>query len=236
MCTVSFVNTGEKVIITSNRDEKTSREIAIPPQTYMVNNRKIIFPRDPKAGGTWFAVKEDNSIGVLLNGAEKKHIPNPPYSKSRGLVLLDIISNDDPLSYWDTANLENIEPFTIVLYLENKLYQMRWNGTLKELKELNAEQNHIWASSTLYSEEIQGKRKELFSEFLNNTKNPDKESLLQFHQFTEKDDTHNGLVINRQGILKTVSITQFVLCKNKVNVYYKDLMSGSEKTKTVVTL
>lgn len=236
MCTVSYIKTEDKVIITSNRDEKVTRGAAIAPQTYMVNNHKIIFPRDPKAGGTWFAVKDDDTIGVLLNGADKKHPHNPPYAKSRGLVLLDIISNDSPVEYWNTIDLENIEPFTIVLYDNEKLYQMRWDGTNKNTIELNAEQSYIWASATLYSEEIQAKRKNLFSEFLNNTKNPDKDSILDFHLFTEGNDKENGLVIDRYGILKTVSVTQFVQHKNKVDVYYKDLMSGSEKTKTVVTL
>ncbi|KAF2517563.1 NRDE family protein [Flavobacterium salilacus subsp. salilacus] len=236
MCTVSFINTGDKVIITSNRDETIARGIALPPQTYMVNNYKIIFPRDPKAGGTWFAVKENDTIGVLLNGADKKHTHNPPYAKSRGLILLDIISTDSPIEYWNTASLDNIEPFTIVSYSNNKLHQMRWDGNNKNLIELNPEQNHIWASATLYSAEVQKKRKELFSEFLNNTKNADKKSILQFHQFTEENDKENGLVINRHGILKTVSITQAIFHKNKIDVYYKDLISGSEKTKTVVTL
>lgn len=236
MCTVSFVNTGNTVIITSNRDEKIARKAAIPPQTYMVNNRKLLFPRDPQAGGTWFAVKEDNTIGVLLNGADTSHTPTPPYSKSRGLVLLDIVGNEKPVAFWADADLSNIEPFTVVLYNKNSLYQLRWNGSAKSLKKLDTAQNYIWASATLYSETIQAKRKDLFNAFLVNKGTPEKEDVLKFHQFTESDDKENGLVINRSDILKTVSITQFVQHKNKVNLYYKDLTSGTEKTKTVVTI
>ncbi|OIQ22493.1 MAG: hypothetical protein BM557_00455 [Flavobacterium sp. MedPE-SWcel] len=236
MCTVSFVNAGGKIIITSNRDEKISREAAIPPQAYMVNNRKVIFPRDPKAGGTWFAIKEDNTTAVLLNGAEESHTPTPPYSKSRGIILLDIIGSEKPIEYWNTIEFNNIEPFTIVLYSNERLYQLRWDSNNKSQKELDSSQNHIWASATLYSKEIQVKRKELFFDFLNTKILPVNDNILEFHQFTESEDIENGLVINRNGVLKTVSITQFVHHKNKVNLYYKDLMSGSEKTKTVVTI
>lgn len=71
MCTVSFVATNDKIIITSNRDEKTVRPSAIPPRNYTVNGKKLIFPKDPKAGGTWFVANADGTILVLLNGADE---------------------------------------------------------------------------------------------------------------------------------------------------------------------
>ncbi len=58
MCTVSFVKTADSIIITSNRDEKIIRPSAIPPKSYRVNNQNLIYPKDPKAGGTWFATNE----------------------------------------------------------------------------------------------------------------------------------------------------------------------------------
>ncbi|MGA9639098.1 NRDE family protein, partial [Flavobacterium sp.] len=69
MCTVSFVKIGEKVIITSNRDESVVRLNAIHPKNYTVNNKNVIYPKDPKAGGTWYVVDEKGTIIVLLNGA-----------------------------------------------------------------------------------------------------------------------------------------------------------------------
>ena len=92
MCTVSFVPTKNGVCITSNRDEKVSRKKAISPQKTTINNKVITFPKDPQAGGTWFA-HDDKNVIVLLNGAEEKHISKGNYRKSRGLIVLDLISS-----------------------------------------------------------------------------------------------------------------------------------------------
>ena len=120
MCTVTFIPTKEGCIITSNRDEKIAREKAIPPQSYEINTKKIIFPKDQKAGGTWIAHTEDKIV-VLLNGAQEKHVVKPSYRKSRGVIALEIIASSNSLSYWNNLNLIDIEPFTIVFFEENQL-------------------------------------------------------------------------------------------------------------------
>lgn len=99
MCTVSFVATNDKIIITSNRDEKTVRPSAIPPRNYTVNGKNIIFPKDPKVGGTWFVANADGAILVLLNGADEKHEMQLSYRKSRGLIVLDMISSFSPKNF-----------------------------------------------------------------------------------------------------------------------------------------
>src|SRR6478672_10980817 len=123
MCTVSFVNANGKIIITSNRDEKTLRPGAIEPKNYLINNRKIIFPKDKKAGGTWYAVNENSTILVLLNGAEERHQLKSHYRKSRGLIVLDLISSKSVVQTWKFIGLENIEPFTLVVFEDERLYQ-----------------------------------------------------------------------------------------------------------------
>ena len=62
MCTVTYIPTPEGCIITSNRDEKITRERALSPQEYLIDGKKIIFPKDPKAGGTWVAHNETKII------------------------------------------------------------------------------------------------------------------------------------------------------------------------------
>ena len=68
MCTVSFISTGDQYVITSNRDEHISRPLALQPQEETIGSVKVLFPRDPKAGGTWFALNEKGAVAVLLNG------------------------------------------------------------------------------------------------------------------------------------------------------------------------
>ena len=73
MCTVSFVSVNGHIIITSNRDENIQRPTAAAPDFEMQGQKKIIFPKDAKAGGTWFAACSNGAVAVLLNGAFEKH-------------------------------------------------------------------------------------------------------------------------------------------------------------------
>ena len=236
MCTVSFVNANGKIIITSNRDEKTLRPNAIEPKNYLINNKKIIFPKDKKAGGTWFAIDEHSTIIVLLNGAEEKHLLKESYRKSRGLIVLDLISSKSAIQAWKFIDLENIEPFTIVLFENQKLYQLRWDETQKSTIELDTTQSHIWSSSTLYPREISEKRANWFYTFLDAKPEVNEEELFNFHRYTEEGNTEHGLVINRNETLKTVSITQTVIEKNKVEIHYNDLIAERDFSNTFISV
>lgn len=236
MCTVSFVANNGKIFITSNRDEQILRESAIEPKNYLVNDKNIIFPKDRKAGGTWYALNEDGVIIVLLNGAEEKHQVKPSYRKSRGLIVLDLISSNSPILEWEIIDLNDIEPFTIILFQQNRLYQLRWNELKKEKNELSIEENYIWSSSTLYSSEIRNERAKWFYSFLEKSSKIDGIGLLNFHRYTESQNDDYGLIINRNDFLKTVSITQTVIELNKIEIHYIDLLEQKDFSKTLITI
>lgn len=240
MCTVSFVSSNGKTIITSNRDEKVIRPSAIEPKNYLVNNKNIIFPKDPKAGGTWFAVDELGTIAVLLNGANEKHKLEPHYRKSRGLIVLDIIGKPSPRDFWQEISLENIEPFTLVLFQDNELFQLRWDGSDKECISLDTKKNHVWSSVTLYPKDIRENRTDWFHSFLSQSSGTNtivsETEMLHFHRHTENDNTENGLVINRNDELKTLSITQSVTEMNKVAILHHDLIANKDFETTFIII
>ncbi len=215
-------------MITSNRDEKVLRPNAIEPRNYLINNKNIIFPKDAKAGGTWFAVDENGTILVLLNGANEKHQVQSPYRKSRGLIVLDIISSTSPKDFWQEINLQKIEPFTLVLYQYQELFQLRWDGIQKETTALDITKNHIWSSATLYPKEIRENRAHWFHTFLDSNSMVSEKEMYHFHRYTKEENQENGLVINRNNEMKTLSITQSVIEKNKVAILYYDLIAQKE--------
>lgn len=234
MCTVSFVKTGQKVIITSNRDEAVVRPSAIAPKNYVVNGKNIIFPKDPRAGGTWYAVGDKGTIVVLLNGANEKHIIGNSYRKSRGLIVLDVISADSPRDFWDDLDLDNIEPFTLVLFQNEALYQLRWDGVQKETVSLSANEKHIWSSATLYSDIVRQEREGLFNRFLEGKEQVSELDMYQFHRYADQDNHESGLVINLNDVLKTLSITQAVAEQNKVVLKHYDLIANQEETTSFI--
>jgi Transport and Golgi organisation 2 len=228
MCTVSFINNNGVVIITSNRDEKVIRPVAVSPRNYYHNDKNIMYPKDPKAGGTWFAVDEYGTVLVLLNGAIIKHDPIFPYRKSRGLIALDIISNDSPKDFWEEIDLEEIEPFTLVLYQKSRLYELIWDGFVKRMKQLPGSQNYIWSSVTLYTDEAVRERSLWFAKFLRNKTKIAASEMFDFHRYTGRDDSENGLIINRENTIKTLSITQVIIEQNSGVMRYCDLVKAKD--------
>ncbi|MGH2665561.1 NRDE family protein [Flavobacterium sp.] len=236
MCTVSFVNSNGKYIITSNRDEKVLRPKAIEPRNYLIHHKNVFFPKDSKAGGTWYAVDENANVIVLLNGAKEKHVPKECYRKSRGLIVLDLIGSDLILKYWHSIDLDAIEPFTLVVFENLMLFQLRWDGENKETIQLDETKSHIWSSATLYPLEIRERRASWFFAFFETKVTVSEAEMMNFHRYTEEGNSENGLVINRNEVLKTLSITQTIVEKNKVVLHHLDLIQEKQFTNSFIVV
>lgn len=232
MCTVSYVSHVGPVIITSNRDENIRRQTASAPVFETINHKKIIFPKDAKAGGTWFAASQDGVVAVLLNGAFSKHTPMPPYRKSRGLVVLETISSAKPFDFITQMDLQGIEPFTLILYQQGQLIELRWDGNKKHERELDTSGNYIWSSATLYSDEVIQHRKNLFDRFITNEEKPTAGRIQEFHSNSHQDD-ENGFVINRPTGMKTFSITQAIIQPGKIDFRHTDLLKNQAFEETM---
>jgi transport and Golgi organization protein 2 len=222
MCTVTFIPVNNKIFITSNRDEKRWRKQAVAPTGYKMQTGDIFFPKDTDAGGSWFAVHENGNAVIFLNGGWMKHISKPPYNKSRGLILLDLIDSHNPYQKFLSSNFINIEPFTAIIFCMQKLYECRWDGKEKTYHHLQENVPHIWSSVTLYDDDVIAKRKKWFEEWLKKNPEPLQEDILWFHQFTGDGDKHNDLMIDRDGITFTVSITSLESDTDAARLKYLD--------------
>jgi len=189
---------------------------------------KILFPKDGKAGGTWIALHNNGNAMVLLNGAKEKHHHNPPYKKSRGLVFLDIFDASFPSMHFKKTNLDNIEPFTLVIWDKNQLFEAIWDGKNACIEEIDPTLPYIWSSVTLYDKEVREKREEWFNIWLEESSSRTIESILDFHRFGGEGDEQIDLRMNRNGLLKTVSITGIELTTEKSVMYYNDMLTGVE--------
>jgi uncharacterized protein with NRDE domain len=222
MCTVSFYKNKTETIITSNRDEHHSRAKALPPQVYQTENYQLIYCKDAQANGTWMVLRNDSAVIVLLNGAFERHQLNPPYRKSRGLVLLDIIDEEDCLQKYKNYDLTNIEPFTLVIYHNKLLHECIWNGDEKFVTEKSAEEKHIWSSVTLYDKEFRSKKSDLFQQLLQIKDELSSNDILEFHH--SKQDLENGFIINRNQQLLTFSVTQIILSETENTFSHHDII------------
>lgn len=231
MCTVTFIPGARGICLVSNRDEKKFRSDALPPAQYVVDGVRILYPRDADAGGTWIALHENGNAIVFLNGGVEAHIPKPPYKRSRGLVLLDMISKEKPTEFFGQLDLQDIEPFTAVVWERMHLFECIWDGTHKHLNNKDREQCHIWSSVTLYDSATRNKREQWFSEWLAECAAPTLDQILDFHQFTGDGDSHNDLMMNRNGEVFTVSITGVEIFEDSGVMEYLD-MKNMERSYT----
>lgn len=228
MCTVSYLPLPHGFIITSNRDEIVSRA-AEPPKNYIIHNQKIYFPKDPLANGTWIASSEKFTL-CLLNGAFVKHTRKPPYRLSRGLVLLDFFQFNSAEDYAANYNFNGVENFTLLIKsnLYSDFHELRWDGIKVHLKKLDNLSAQIWASCTLYTDEVIMHRRQWFQNWLSVNIEDKQNDIINFHRFAGDGDEKNDVVMKRENNLQTVSITSITKSNEGVRMQYIDIIDNNE--------
>jgi len=237
MCTVTLVKNNLKgFILTSNRDEAIGRK-TLPLDFYEINGKQLLFPKDQVAGGTWISVSEQQTMICLLNGGYKNHEKQHHYRHSRGVVVTDILSEDNLWEAMKMYNCENLEPFTLVgvdWNLGISFYELVWDGKKKHTRVLDANETHIWSSSTLYTEEMKQKRKDWLSGFKLNNELTAK-NIIKFHKTGGIGNAYYDLQIKR-GDLQTRSITQVAVNDVEVKMRYEDLVINEVFEKSIETV
>ncbi|TDO29020.1 NRDE family protein [Sediminibacterium goheungense] len=228
MCTVTFLPLGDKVLLTSNRDEKVIRKRAILPSIARYGETQILFPKDAQAGGTWIGVSEKGTAMVLLNGGFIKHEPAAAYRRSRGLIFLDILSQTSAFAAFKKINLIGIEPFTLIIWENASLHECRWSGEEKYIREMDTTQPHIWSSVTLYAPDIIQKREHWFRNWLIRYPQPSVTDIRNFHLFGGEGDCENDICMNRDNTMATVSVTSIECESSQAIMLYEDLINQEQ--------
>lgn len=232
MCTVTYLPVPQGFVLTHNRDEAPSRS-----QHGLSRTRNgMLFPKDAKAGGAWIAAAKDGRTACLLNGAFVKHRHEPPYRRSRGLVLLDFFEWPQPDDFFEHYDLASIEPFTFLFFRPDQVVELRWDGTRRHLSKLSPQHPHFWCSATLYPPDMQRRREDVFRAWLEKHRSVTGKRLpaavLDLHLKGSVGDPSNDFVINREGRVRTVSVTQVVRRTERVRMTFCDLLSGAREAKS----
>jgi len=233
MCTVTYIPLGNsKFIFTSNRDEAPNRKTLFP-EVYTVNNTRVLFPKDELAGGTWIGLSEKNRLLCLLNGGFTLHERKAEYRMSRGIVVKDILTCSDAFTSLENYNLENIEPFTLIVIdwsSEFVFIELVWDGQQKHLRQL-PNQPILWSSSTLFSEPMKRERQNWFKSYLE-TNDLSQDSISKFHKTAGENNLQYGIIMDR-GFVKTTSITQIEKLNAQVKMHFEDLQLNQNVTKVI---
>ena len=223
MCTVTFFpKPCGGFVLSSSRDECPERKIS-GVEHRQNSSVRVVFPQDSLAGGTWIAADSNGQVLCLLNGAFSGHVRTPPYRKSRGLIVLELLESTDIPSRFKEYDLEGIEPFTLIWAGQGILWEFCWDGVQRGMRRRDPSVKHIWSSPTLYDHEARIRREGWLEEWFNVPGAYTREAILKFHQEAGKGDAHDGLVIHRDGTVRTVSISQFVVERGAYGFYYFEL-------------
>jgi hypothetical protein len=229
MCTVTYLPTGEgRYILTSNRDEWPGRPTSQPIRHPGPNGTTLLYPTDGMAGGSWIAVADSGAAACLLNGAFDRHTRNPPYRRSRGLVLVDAFAYESFEEFVEEYNFTDIEPFTLLFIKDSNINELRWDGNQTHYRQPEPTQPHIWASTTLYTPEFIAKRAVWFEEWLLAHTTYEPQAIMDFHHTGGEGNKYNDIVMNREGLVRTVSITCVMRSDERFKMIYEDLLNGGK--------
>src|SRR5690625_1856143 len=165
MCTATYIPVSQKdFVLTFNRDESPGRETLFP-DFYEEGGKRLLYPKDAVAGGTWIGISDNQRMVCLMNGAFEAHVRKPSYRKSRGLVVKDFLIFEDLDSELENYDLKGVEPFRSLVIDwrdELKLTELVWDE--EKLHRLDRNQKPcIWSSSPLYPKDLREKRRTWFS-------------------------------------------------------------------------
>jgi len=227
MCTVSIVPLPDMTVCSFNRDEQPARNASDLLVSKKSGDKWVVFSRDTTHGGPWFCADNKGNICMLFNGAFANHQRKETKHKSRGLVLLEIISAQDPLICFKESEFQSVEPYSVISVSKDGLLRLTWDGKQKYITPLDKHQPYIFSSATLYTNHVVRERKKWFMNFLDaNNQLPAPEKIFGFHREYQESDSENGLVIKRPNGISTLSISQAILYQDKTVFLHHDIVSG----------
>jgi len=222
MCTIVFIpTTKDGFVLAHNRDESPTRKRALPPQNVAINDVSVLAPIDGSKQGTWIFSNNKRTV-LLFNGALVKHQHRPPYNRSRGKIVFEVLDFDNHDQFLEDVDLTGVEPFTQILinHKQMKIDELVWDGHEK-LHTVLAWSPFIRSSSTLYNAEVKKIKEAQFRNWLNENR---AEDVMQFMQ--NKD--FEVPIILESSLVKTISTTLVNYENGATTMRYFDYLSETE--------
>lgn len=148
MCTVSFVPNRYGFYLAMNRDEKRSRETALPPSIVDLAACRAIFPRE-REGGTWIAANDASVCIALINWHRIKRKPRG-LALTRAMVVETLagkLSSEEIHSAIKKLPLRELRPFRLIAVVPSEQSVTQWRWDLRHL----TTRKHLWEKQHWFS-------------------------------------------------------------------------------------
>jgi hypothetical protein len=158
--------------------------MATPPSIDRRGEVRFLAPRDTEAGGTWIAVTERGLCLALLNGQVASPIAAERPYRSRGDLILDLLSvagADHAMTRLSDLDLPAVRPFRLLAIDRCGPVRMaRWEEGVLEIAP-RLESAPPLTSSSFATEEVCGHRIRLYHESFPDGTEPTDAKLLAYH-------------------------------------------------------
>ena len=151
MCTLTVVTRDNGYSLAMNRDERLTRNDAVPPAKVHLPGAIAVYPRD-SIGGTWVAVNDRGVALALLNWNDVAQ-PTTEKTRSCGAVIPNLIGCSSSMEVRITLeglDLNGVWPFRLVGVFpsEQVISEWNWNRDARETHSHEWKPRH-WFSSSL---------------------------------------------------------------------------------------
>ena len=228
MSTVTYLPYKDKIFLTCNRDDRPQRSGAAAPTVLKFESGKILCPQNSD-GSTWIGIHNNGNAMVMLHGAFAPHIRKDNYRADKETVFLDIFDSENPVKKFHETDLQDIEPFSLILWLKQNgtLWEMRWDEYEKFVTSQPADMPHMWSSVTLFDQSMIEKRRKYFDDWRLAQESISGDSIRWFHEHGGEGFERMNLTLNN-GATHTLSITGVEISEDRSVMYYHDLVSGEQ--------
>ncbi len=185
MCTLTWLRRADGFEIFFNRDEKKLRAPERPPEAFERDGVRFLAPRDGQDLGTWIGVNDRSLAVALLNRYVPDAGPVREAFRSRGLLVMDLLSalhRSEVGERLAETELERYRPFSILAAdLAGRARLFEWTGYRLEETE-DPDGLMPLASSSFDQALARVHRRQLYADLVaKRGAPPDEQALLDFH-------------------------------------------------------
>jgi hypothetical protein len=148
---------------------------------------------------------------------------------------LDFYRFNDVATFRDQYDFNDIEPFTLLIRNFHgtatgvgrpRFDELRWDGEKVHHIPLSPEMPAIWSSVTLYSDEVISQRSQWFEQWLAGQPEFTIGSAVHFHKTAGAGNLQNAIMMNRDNVIRTLSITSILMDSSRYEYYYEDVINN----------
>lgn len=208
-----------------NRDERHDRVPELRPKV-ICDKRGIYGPLDPESGGTWIAYNQKGYWGCLLNGYFEEKLDASINYSSRGGILPEVLSQDDPLAYVRGIDPARYPSFRLLVGSADSHLLLVWDG--QNYRETAFHSSHedrafFLSSSSWRQDAVIEIRKELFQRWIEQSSECG-EGIPAFH-YSEEPEPETAPLMTR-SYSGTKSITTMRIGTADIEMSYWNASDG----------